>query len=71
MKNHADIIILGSGNAALCAGLAAIERGASVLILFILALGGFSLHSAGLLRTARKLFSGDICIPANAWEDGC
>ena len=33
--------------------------------------GGFSLHSAGLLRTARKLFSGDICIPANAWEDGC
>ncbi len=53
MKNHADIIILGSGNAALCAGLAAIERGASVLILEKAdkhMAGGNSKYTAGAMR---------------------
>ena len=53
MKNHADIIILGSGNAALCAGLAAIERGASVLILEKAdkeLAGGNSKYTAGAMR---------------------
>ena len=53
MKNHADIIILGSGNAALCAGLAAIERGARVLILEKAdkeLAGGNSKYTAGAMR---------------------
>ncbi len=28
---------------------------------------GFELNSAGLLRTARKMFSGDIFVPGSAW----
>ena len=28
---------------------------------------GFKLGSAGLLRTARKLFTGAVCIPGSVW----
>ncbi|MEM8751143.1 MAG: 4-oxalomesaconate tautomerase [Pseudomonadota bacterium] len=30
---------------------------------------GFELKSAGLLRTARKLFSGHVCVPGDVWPD--
>lgn len=31
---------------------------------------GFTLHSAGLVRTARKLAAGDVFVPAAAWPSG-
>jgi tricarballylate dehydrogenase len=53
MTNNADIIVVGSGNAALCAGIAAIEKGADVLIIEkgdeALA-GGNSKYTAGAMR---------------------
>ena len=51
MKNK--IIIIGSGNAALCAGIAALERGAEVIILekaSVEQAGGNSRYTAGAMR---------------------
>ena len=52
-ENDADVIVVGSGNAALCAGLAALEAGASVLMIEKAdrALrGGNSAYTAGAMR---------------------
>ena len=49
------IIIIGSGNAALCAGIAALERGAKVLVLEKAdeqEWGGNSRYTAGAMRFA-------------------
>ncbi|MEL7138362.1 MAG: FAD-dependent tricarballylate dehydrogenase TcuA [Pseudomonadota bacterium] len=52
-ENAADIIVVGSGNAALCAGIAALEAGASVLIIEKAPeelRGGNSSYTAGAMR---------------------
>ena len=55
----ADIIVIGSGNAALCAGIAALEKGASVLMIEIAnehEWGGNSRYTAGSMRFAYDSF---------------
>jgi tricarballylate dehydrogenase len=50
-----DVIIVGSGNAALCAGIAALENGATVLMVekaTIEEMGGNSRYTAGAMRFA-------------------
>ena len=50
---HPDIIVIGSGNAALCAAIAALEKGASVLIIEKVnkqEMGGNSRYTAGAMR---------------------
>ena len=51
--NHPDIIVVGSGNAALCAAIAALEEGAKVLIIEKAneqEMGGNSRYTAGAMR---------------------
>lgn len=51
--NHPDIIVVGSGNAALCAAIAALEKGAKVLIIEKAneqEMGGNSRYTAGAMR---------------------
>ncbi len=64
MTHDADIIVVGSGNAALCAGLAARERGASVLMIEKAPedmAGGNTKYTAGAMRFAYA--SGDDLVP--------
>ena len=52
-KEDADVIVIGAGNAALCAALAARENGASVIVLEAAPeneSGGNSRYTAGLFR---------------------
>jgi tricarballylate dehydrogenase len=59
-----DVIVVGSGNAALCAGLAARERGASVLVIEKAdedMAGGNTKYTAGAMRFAYR--SGDDLVP--------
>jgi 2-methylaconitate cis-trans-isomerase PrpF len=52
-------------------GTIAIEHPSGVMDIEIDAEGtgdGFKLNEAGLLRTCRKLFEGNICIPASVWN---
>lgn len=54
MQNF-DVIVVGSGNAALCAGISALENGATVLIVekaTIEEMGGNSRYTAGAMRFA-------------------
>ena len=54
-----DIIVIGSGNAALCAGIAALEKGTSVLMIEIAnehEWGGNSRYTAGAMRFAFESF---------------
>ena len=53
------IIVIGSGNAALCAGIAALEKGAKVLIIEKAdekEWGGNSRYTAGAMRFAYNSF---------------
>lgn len=52
-----DVIVVGSGNAALCAGIAASERGASVLVIEMAPedmAGGRTKYTAGAMRFAYR-----------------
>ena len=54
MKKY-DVIVVGSGNAALCAGISALENGAKVLIVekaTFEEMGGNSRYTAGAMRVA-------------------
>jgi tricarballylate dehydrogenase len=54
-----DVVVIGSGNAALCAGIAALEKGASVLIIEKAdqqEWGGNSRYTAGAMRFAYDSF---------------
>lgn len=58
MENF-DVIVVGSGNAALCAGISALENGAKVLIVekaTIEEMGGNSRYTAGAMRFAYDSF---------------
>ena len=52
-----DVIIVGSGNAALCAGIAACEKGAKVLMIEKASedmAGGNTKYTAGVIRFANE-----------------
>ena len=60
--NNPDVIVIGSGNAALCAGIAALEKGASVLAVEKAdetEMGGNSRYTAGAMRF---VYNGDADI---------
>ena len=55
MMRDADVIVVGSGNAAMCAGIAALDAGASVLMVEKAGpdlAGGNSKYTAGAMRFA-------------------